>query len=171
MTECRSHACHEDLVSRGAALHAGSGVGVSWLDCSWEVKKRGLLKSRAAEISRQRIGLNFLAPLTCSILDRVSHPAVDTPPLLPGCVDAGGVRLWLGLQVEGVQEGPLDGLQWSPMASAFQNTSVIKEGRQLLMHHCGNQQGKIQQMPFSGCLPGIHGRLAQTKHMWTISSN
>lgn len=175
MMQCCSCACHEDLVSHGAALHAGSGVGVgigiTWLDCNWEVKELGKLKSQAGEISRQQIGLNFLATLTCSILDRVSHPAVDIPPLLPGCVDAGGVRLWLGLQVEGVQEDPPDGLQWPAVASAFQNASVIKQGWRLLMCHCGNQQGKIQQMLFAGCPPEIHKRLAQTDPSWTISSN
>lgn len=126
---------------------------------------------RRRSAGRGQIGLNFLALLTCSILDRVSHPAVDTPPLLPGCVDTGGVRLWLGLHVERVQEGPLDGLHWPPVASAFQNTSVIQQGWRLLMHHCGNQQGKIQQMPFSGCPPEIHGRLAQTDKSVAISDH
>lgn len=72
-------------------------------------------------------GFFFLAALTCSIFDPVSHPAVDALPLLPGCVDAGGMRLWLGLQVEGVQEGPPDELQWPAMATAFQNASVNKQ--------------------------------------------
>lgn len=115
-------------MSRGAALHAGSGVAVSrlGLGCNWEVKKQAELNSRAEEISEQTADrTEFLAPLTCSILDDVSHPAVDAPPLLPGGVDAGGGRPWLSLQVEGAQQGPTDGLQRGPVAPAFQNTSVI----------------------------------------------
>lgn len=113
-------------MSRGAALHAGSGVAVSRLGCNWEVKKQAELNSRAEEMSEPTADrAEFLAPLTCSILDDVSHPAVDAPPLLSGGVDAGGARLWLGLQVEGAQEGPPDGLQRGPVAPAFQNTSVI----------------------------------------------
>lgn len=124
--QCQPLACHEDLVSHGAALHSGSGVSVSRLDCNWEVRKQAELNSRLEEISERTADwAEFLAPLTCSILDGVSHPAVDAPPLLPGGVDAGGVWLWLGLQVEGVQEGPPDRLQRAPVAPAIQNTSFI----------------------------------------------
>lgn len=113
-------------MSRGAALHAGSGVTVSRLDCNWEVKKQAELNSRAEEISEQTADRpEFPAPLTCSILGGVSHPAVDAPPLRPGGVDDGSLRPWLGLQVEGAQEGPPDGLQRGPVAPAYQNTSVI----------------------------------------------
>lgn len=58
-----------------------------------------------------------MVTLTCSIIGRVSHLAVGAaPPEHPGGLDAAGVRLWLGLQVEGAQKGLLDGLQRHAMA-------------------------------------------------------
>lgn len=53
-TQRRSRACHEDLMSRGAALQAGTSLPISRLDWNWEVRKQGEINSQVEGNSKQK---------------------------------------------------------------------------------------------------------------------